>query len=208
MDKLLSGTIAWFRATSGRGMIDEDGGHRYFFDGAEAADLDVEAGLRVEFAVRHVDGGATEAFRLRYQGGRRTVHAGATGRPEGEARRKTSAGGGGGARTSGRGASRRTAGRTGGTSPPAAAKAPPAMREGTMVSHPEHGPGHVVAATRHLVSVEFLSGERKTYRPDVRRDIGGPVAPGAPRRRGRRATMNDNTSSGRRVVRRRKGEKR
>jgi hypothetical protein len=80
------------------------------------------------------------------------------------------------------------------------------MRDGAMVSHPKHGPGYVVATTEHLVSVEFLSGERKTFKPAVLRDIGGPDAPKAPRPQQRRPRVSTTDEGEDRVIRRRKEE--
>ena len=189
MSSRMSGTVLWFHPSSGRGMIRAENGRQFFFDVASAAKLDLTPGLRVEFDLSG-EGGPVEARNLRYEGGQHKVAPLRKPSGKGTPTRKE------------RQAARRSV----------APKPPPgpslAMKEGTMVNHLEWGPGHVVAATAHLVSVEFLSGVRKTFKPTALADLSGPDVPKAPTRRRRtRAAKETRKESGRRVIRRPKGTK-
>lgn len=183
-----NGTILWYRNTSGKGMVRAQSGKQYFFDAAEAVDLDLSPGVLVEFELSSGTG-PQEARTLRYEGGRRQVKV--TAKPKKKTRQPT---------PKQRQAARRA------VEAPKPPSRPVAMAEGTMVNHPEWGPGHVAAATTHLVSVEFLSGVRKTFKPAALSDLSGPDVPKAPKRRRRAPKAKTATATTHRVIRRR-GEK-
>jgi hypothetical protein len=189
MTDMLNGTVLWHRPTAGRGMIRATNGRQYFFSSDAAEGLDIAPGLLVEFHLGG-DGGPQEACDVQYAGGRREVEiqevAKAKGRKGKVPTRKQ----------------RQAA--AGSRKKPAAPKKPVAMALGTTVNHPEWGPGHVIAATARLVSVEFLSGVRKTFKPAALADLSGPDVPKAPKRRKRAPKKDTPKASDKRVIRRRK----
>jgi len=171
-------------------MIRASNGRQYFFSSDQAEGLDIAPGLRVEFDLVG-DGGPQEARGIAYAGGKRQLelHEVAKGRKKGKQPTRKQ-----------RQAARRAK---------AAPKPPPkpmAMPEGTMVNHPEWGAGHVVAATARVVSVEFLSGVRKSFKPSALVDLSGPDVPKAPKRRKRAPKKETKASPTKRVIRRRKDE--
>ena len=184
-----NGTVLWFRTTSGRGMVRAQSGKQYFFDAEQAADLDLSPGVLVDFELSS-EGGPQEARSLSYMGGRRQVAV--TAQPKKKTRQPT--------RKQRQAAKRAVEG-------PKIPSRPVAMAEGTMVNHPEWGPGHVVAATTHLVSVEFLSGVRKTFKPTALSDLSGPDVPKAPKRRRRAPKAKTAAAATHRVIRRRGDKK-
>ena len=189
MTSLCKGTVLWFRELSGRGMVREAGGRQYFFTKEEAHDLTLEPGLMVEFQLSEPEAGPPEAMALRYEGGRRNITTlYSANKPKGRVPS----------------AKQRQAAKRSKTKPVTKAKPKGAMEDGLMVSHPEWGAGHVVASTKKLVSVEFLSGTRKTYKPSELKDISGPDAPKAPKRRKRKKAAEEPVKSGKAVVRRKK----
>ena len=189
MTQKLNGTVLWHRPTAGRGMIRATNGRQYFFSSDAAEGLDIAPGLLVEFDLAD-DGGPLEALDVQYAAGRRQVEIQdvAKSRRGKQPTRKQ----------------RQAAARTHRT--PAPPKKPMAMPEGTMVNHPEWGPGHVVAATARLVSVEFLSGVRKTFKPTALADLSGPDVPKAPKRRKRAPKKDTPQASSKRVIRRPKDD--
>jgi len=188
MNDNLNGTVLWHRPTAGRGMIKATNGRQYFFSSTEAEGLDVAPGLLVEFQLAD-DGGPQEARELRYAGGQRQVELleVAKGLKKGNKQPTRK---------------QRQAATRSRKKAPAKPKKPMAMAEGTMVNHPEWGPGHVVAATARLVSVEFLSEVRKTFKPSALADLSGPDVPKAPKRRKRAPKKETPAASSKRVVRR------
>jgi len=178
-----NGTVLWFRVSSGKGMIRAQSGKQFFFDAGEAEGLDLASGVLVEFDLSS-DGGPQEARALQYAGGKRQIAV--TSRPKKKTRQPTR--------------KQRQAAKRAVAAP--VPRRPVAMEEGTMVNHPEWGPGHVVAATRQLVSVEFLSGVRKTFKPDALADLSGPDVPKAPKRRKRAPKSQTSTKGKHRVIRR------
>jgi hypothetical protein len=172
MPTRFQGQIVWYRASLGRGVVRSGDGAQFFFSAKQAKGLELEAGVLVDFATGAHDG-PTEALRLRYTGGVRTVAYEPPPEPKSAKRKKPT-------RKKTQAARRAKA--------PAKPKKPKgAMAEGTMVSHPEYGSGHVVAATKTLVSVEFLSGQRRSLKPSSIQDISGPDVPKAPKRKKRAA---------------------
>ncbi len=189
--QVFTGVVLWFRPTSGQGMVRGDDGKQFFFRAAQAAEIHPEAGLQVRFELTSPGDGPVEAVALRLAGERRVVSPPVGARP-------TRAGKGAPTRKQ-RQAARRA---SGGPERPARKLA---MAEGTTVNHPVWGPGHVFAATEKLVSVEFYSGVRMSFKPSALQDLSGPDVPKAPRRRKRAPKKTEEPrSGGRRVVRRRK----
>ncbi len=165
------GKIVWFRPSMGRGVVRSEGGGQFFFDVSEASELDLEAGVQVEFGLSSGEG-PTEAASLKYLDGVRTIayEPPPAKKTKKKPTRKQSQ------------AARRAKG------PAKPKKVKGALPEGTMVSHPDHGSGHVVASTKTLVSVEFLTGQRKSFKPSSLKDLSGPDVPKAPKRKKRAAT--------------------
>jgi len=193
VSQILSGTVLWFRPTSGQGMVRADDGRQFFFKAAEAEDISPEAGLLVEFEATDPADGPVEARGLRLAGGKRVVSP-----PRGAAPLKARKG----APTR---KQRQAARRKKGVPEKPAKKL--AMAEGTTVNHPQWGPGHVFAATEKLVSVEFYSGVRKSFKPSALQDLSGPDVPKAPKRRKRAPKKTEAPAKdGKRVVRRRKDD--
>ena len=187
MSDKLSGTVLWHRPMAGRGMIRASNGRQYFFSTEEAEGLDIVPGLLVEFDLND-DGGPQEAHGLAYTGGTRQLELHEVAKSRRKGKQPTPK-------------QRQAARRSRTPKPP---PKPMAMPEGTMVNHAEWGPGHVVAATARLVSVEFLSGVRKTFKPTALADLSGPDVPKAPKRRKRAPKKDTPASSSKRVIRRRK----
>ena len=181
------GTVVWYRPPIGRGVVRAADGRQFFFDASEAQGLDLEPGVRLEFALSS-DDRPTEAQELAYQDGTRTLDIAARPAPKG---RQTTR-------------KQRQAARRSKAEPATPRRPPGAMAEGTSVNHPEHGAGHVVAATANLVSVEFLSGRRKSFSPSALQDLSGPDVPKAPRRRKRAPKKTEPQPNGGRTVRRKK----
>ncbi|MCK6527834.1 hypothetical protein L6R50_09815 [Myxococcota bacterium] len=175
MEERLIGKVLWYRPQSGQGMVRADDGRRFFFRDVAARQVGPEEGLRVIFEVgRPEGGGSVEALSLALEGGHRRLEAVMPDAQRLEKKRQE-------------GAARANVERG-----PRAKKAPPpsprplpnvAMQPGTAVNHPMWGPGHVVAATATVVSVEFLSGIRKSFKPEDLADLSGPAAPKAPEKR-------------------------
>ena len=181
------GKIVWYRASLGRGVVRSEEGSQFFFDAAAATGLDLEAGVQVDFSLTSGEG-PTEATKLAYTNGERTI---AYEPPPPKKTRKQPT-------RKQRQAARKTKG-------PAKPKKPKgALPEGTMVSHPEYGSGHVVAHTRTLVSVEFLTGKRKSFKPSSLKDLSGPDVPKAPKRKKRAAPKAAAKKDDKRTVRRKK----
>jgi hypothetical protein len=172
MDRL-AGIVLWFRPASGRGMVRADGGRQYFFGAEAAGGLELAPGVMIDFTLSD-EGGPVEAVDLAYKDGQRTV----AGKQKEPVRR------GGGKQPTKK--QRQAAKRKVQVPPPPARRV--AMKEGTPVNHTQWGSGHVVATTEHRVSVEFLSGVRKTFKPTSLTDLSGPDVPKAPekRRRGKK----------------------
>jgi hypothetical protein len=192
MTDKLNGSVLWHRPTAGRGMIRATNGRQYFFSSDAAEGLDIAPGLLVEFHLND-DGGPVEAHDVQYAGGRRQVELQdvAKAKKRGKGKQPTRK-------------QRQAAARS--RKAPAPKKKPMAMAEGTMVNHPEWGAGHVVAATATLVSVEFLSEVRKTFKPSALADLSGPDVPKAPKRRKRAPKKETSKASTKRVIRRTKDD--
>ncbi len=191
MTSLCKGTVLWFREMSGKGMVREAGGRQYFFAAEEAEDLTLEPGLMVEFELSEPETGPPEAKSLQYEGGRRNITTlYSANKPKGRVPS----------------AKQRQAAKRAKRKPAVPKKPKGAMEDGLMVSHPEWGAGHVVASTKKLVSVEFLNGQRKTYKPSELKDISGPDAPKAPKRRRRKKAAAAPAKSGKNTVRRKKSD--
>lgn len=168
------GQIVWYRASLGRGVVRSGDGIQFFFSAAAAEGLELEAGVQVDFGTSGGDG-PTEAVRLRYTDGVRTVAYEPPPEPKSKAKKRKKP-----TRKQTQAARKAKA--------PAKPKKPKgAMAEGTAVSHEEYGSGHVVAATKTLVSVEFLSGQRRSLKPSSLQDISGPDVPKAPTKKKRSA---------------------
>ena len=184
------GKVVWFRPSMGRGVVRSEEGGQFFFDASQAAGLDLEAGVQVEFDLSSGDG-PTEAASLRYLDGVRSIAyepppAKKTGKKQPTRKQRQAA--------------RRSKG-------PAKPKKPKgALPEGTMVSHPEYGSGHVVASTKTLVSVEFLTGKRKSFKPSSLKDLSGPDVPKAPTRKRRTAPKKAAKKEETKTVRRKKDD--
>ncbi len=188
----LAGIVLWFRATSGRGMVRADNGRQFFFGAAQAEGLDIAPGVMIEFTLSDADG-PVEAVDLAYKDGQRTV-AGMDKEPVKKRGRKTPT-------KKQRQAAKRK------VSAPVLPSKRVAMKEGTPVNHPQWGAGHVVATTEHRVSVEFLSGVRKTFKPDSLADLSGPDVPKAPPKRKRAKKTAAAPRSTHRTIRRSKASK-
>ncbi len=192
MTDKLNGSVLWHRPTAGRGMIRATNGRQYFFSSDAADGLDIAPGLLVEFTLSD-DGGPAEARDVQYAGGRRQVElqdvAKAKKRGKGKVPTRKQ---------------RQAAARS--RKKPDPPKKPVAMPLGTTVNHAEWGPGHVIAATAKRVSVEFLSGVRKTFKPDALADLSGPDVPKAPKRRKRAPKKETPKATTKRVIRRTKGD--
>lgn len=190
MTQVFSGIVLWFRATSGQGMVRVDNGQQFFFHAEEAADISPEAGLHVRFQLSAAGEGPLEARALQQDGERRVVSPPIGAKPvrarKGTPTRKQSQ------------AARRTRGA------PEKPVRKLAMKEGTTVNHPQWGPGHVFAATEKLVSVEFYSGVRKSFKPSALQDLSGPDVPKAPKRRKRAPKKTAPRTPDKKVIRRRK----
>ncbi len=185
-----SGKIVWYRASLGRGVIRAGDGSQFFFGADGASGLDLEAGVLVDFGLTKGEG-PIEATALAYTEGVRTVVH------EPPAGRKTK-----GKKKTPTAKQRQAARKKAGTKPKPKPKG--ALPEGTMVSHPKLGSGHVVASTRTLVSVEFLSGGRKSFKPSTLTDLSGPDVPKAPKRKRRAAAKTKPKKEESRTVRRKK----
>jgi len=169
-------------------MVRAASGKQFFFDLGEASGLDLASGVLVEFELSS-DDGPQEARSLQYSGGTRRVAPPARPARAKQPTRKQ------------RQAARRA------VEAPRPPSKPVAMAEGTMVNHPKWGPGHVVAATTHLVSVEFLSGIRKTFKPAALADLSGPDVPKAPKKKKRTPKRDTSPARKHRVIRRRGDKK-
>jgi hypothetical protein len=169
-------------------VVRSSDGSQFFFSAKQAKGLELEAGVLVDFATGAADG-RTEALRLRYTDGVRSVAYEPPPEPKSKKRKTPTR--------------KQTQAARAKKAPAKPKKVKGAMAEGAMVSHPEYGSGHVVAATKTLVSVEFLSGQRRSLKPSSVQDISGPDVPKAPKRKKRATPKAKATSSkGNKTVRR------
>ncbi len=174
MDDQLSGKVLWFRPASGQGMVKADDGRRFFFREISARGVQPEEGLRVAFHLGRSEGGGLEALGFELEGGFRKVEAVILEGTRVEKKKQEGA------------AKAKAAPRSSSKVVPKPRPSKGAMPMGTAVSHPMWGPGHVVAATPTVVSVEFLTGIRKSFSPEEIADVSGPSAPKAPEPRTRK----------------------